>query len=302
MAFCFALWLFGTRYGDLALSTRYEDIDTPADLIRAYRRGAKKQFGQHFLSDPSILDKICSYAQIQPQDRVLEIGPGCGTLTWSMLTRGADVLAAEIDRDAIAFLKGVFADQSFALLEGDALKVNWLDVLDAHDGQWKCVANLPYNVGTALFLNLTQYAERFESLTLMFQREVAKRMAASVSEKAYGSLSLLVELYYDAEIVMSLPPGAFSPPPKVHSAVVKFRPVPGTRIEDERVRQLFERVIRAAFQQRRKKLTNGLKALSLDKALVESILTNMGRSTNTRAEELSFDAFHELVGRLAEET
>ena len=276
---------------------QYTEIQTPHDLIRAYRTRTKHQFGQHFLSDPSILTRMCAHARLGQGDHVLEIGPGCGTLTWMMLQHGASVHAIEIDRDAIAFLETMFADAPFELTAKDARKVDWPALLDTHDAPWTCIANLPYNVGTSIFLELTKHAHRFKSLTLMFQKEVAQRIVASEGDKAYGSLSLAMRLHYDTSLVMKLPPGAFSPPPKVHSAVVHCVPVAGTRIPDPDVRAMFERVIRAAFQQRRKKLSNGLKSFVAKNILMQGY-SEVGLGDNARAEELSFEQFEALAAFL----
>ena len=279
------------------------EISTPHDLIRAYSRSAKKQFGQHFLSDPSILGRIASLAKLGPSDRVLEIGPGCGTLTWVMLERQAQVTAVEIDAQAAAFLAERLAPAApgLTLVQADALRVRWDELLgQAHEPRWKVVANLPYNVATAVFFALTQHHERFELMTLMFQREVALRMVATVQERSdYGSLSLMTALYYQAQLVMSLPPGAFMPAPKVHSAVVHLVPVPGTRIPDEAVRERFVQLVKVAFQSRRKTILNGLRTLGLEREAAQATLDAAGVGAQLRPEQIPFEGFVALASVLA---
>lgn len=276
-------------------------MQTPNDLIRAYQRRAKKRYGQHFLSDPSILERVADAADVAEGDAVLEIGPGPGTLTWALLARGARVRAVEIDGDAVAFLRELYAERdAFALTEGDALEVEFGPIL-AEFPRWKCVSNLPYNVGTPIFFKLTEHAACFDVMALMFQREVAQRMVATPEQRAdYGILSLMTQLHHDAEIAMTLPPGAFSPPPKVHSAVVRLTPVPGTRIPDAAERALFERVIKAAFQQRRKTLPNGLKGAGFAKAVSREAMEQVGIDARARPEVIDFDGFVALTRALRE--
>lgn len=274
-------------------------MQTPHDLIKAYQRDAKKRFGQHFLSDPSILERIADAAKVGDGDHVLEIGPGPGTLTSALLARGAHVTAIEIDADAQDFLEEQFGDNPhFTLVRGDALTVNFYEILEKSP-TWKCAANLPYNVATPIFFQLTEHNARFEKLALMFQREVALRMVATPEERSdYGVLSLMTQLHHDANIALTLPPGAFFPPPKVHSAVVALTPLENTRIEDPDLRKLFERIIKSAFQKRRKTLPNGLKSLGLEKETLVEAIRSAGVDERARPETLSFDDFVALATAL----
>jgi len=276
-------------------------MSTPHDLIRAYRRGAKKQFGQHFLSDPSILGRICDIADVQEGDNVIEIGPGPGTLTVTLLERGANVHAFEIDNHAVEFLTEALAEYpNFKLSHGDAMAVDFGDVLSP-EKRWKCVANLPYNVGTPLFFKLADYHERFDRMALMFQREVARRMVATPeSPKEHGVLGLMTQLHFKAKLGMSLPPGAFMPPPKVHSAVVDLRPVPGSRIPDADVRAEFVRIVKGAFGQRRKTMPNSLGKLGYEKAILREALESVNIDARARPETLAFEQFVELAAALIE--
>lgn len=278
---------------------------TPHDLIRAYRGRAKHRFGQHFLSDPSILTRIAQLADVSEGDHVLEIGPGCGTLTWALLDAGARVLSVELDRDLAAFLRESFSVQlllehTFDLLEGDALGVDLSEALRSrHDGKWRVAANLPYNVATQLLFQLSETChDQIASMALMFQREVAERLAARPGDSGYSVVSLTAQLYWDIQIGMTLPPGAFTPPPKVHSAVATFTPVPGTRIPDEATRARFITLVRAAFQKRRKQLPNGLKGLGIEPQATRDALDAMGLSPDARPETLGFEHFAQLAETL----
>ena len=276
-------------------------MHTPHDLIKAYQRDAKKRFGQHFLSDPSILERIADAAEVGADDHVIEIGPGPGTLTSALLSRGAHVTAIEIDADAQDFLEEQFGDDPhFTLVRGDALSVNLPEILEKSP-TWKCAANLPYNVATPIFFQLTEHGTRFEKLALMFQREVALRMVATPEERSdYGVLSLMTQLHHDASIALTLPPGAFFPPPKVHSAVVALTPLEDTRIEDPQLRKLFERIIKSSFQKRRKTLPNGLKSLGLEKQILVEAIRSAGVDERARPETLSLDDFVALATALVD--
>lgn len=275
--------------------------ETPGDLFRAYEHRTKKRFGQHFLIDPSILDEIVSVADVSSGDPVLEIGPGCGTLSLMLMHRGAEVTAVELDRDAARFLEEALAPHyPFTLHHGDALEVDFKEVLATTPVPWKVVANLPYNVGTEVMFRLFEVSDRIESMTLMFQREVANRIVAEPGESGYGVLSLMAQLHSEVHLAMTLGPGAFVPPPRVHSSVVQFRPLEKTRIEDEGIRRVFKKIVRAAFQMRRKTLANGLKSLGCEKEEVEAILESLGLKAKIRPEKLSFQEFQGLAEALVE--
>lgn len=281
--------------------TRPLDRLTPSELVAAYRKSAKKRFGQHFLTDPRILNAIVDSVHVEEGEDVLEIGPGCGTLTSQLIARGAKVRAIEIDRDAATFLKEQFVQHGeLELIEGDALRVDMKEILETSGGKkWKCTANLPYNVGTPIFFELTKHRAHFESMALMFQKEVAERMVATPEErKDYGVLSLMTHLYHDARIHMTLPPGAFSPPPKVDSALIVLHPIEASRIPDPTLRKLFTRVVKAAFQQRRKTLSNALKSICQDKELLLSCMEEAGIEAKSRAEVVDFDGFVKLSSAL----
>ena len=275
------------------------DIDQPGDLLRAYQHHAKKQFGQHFLTDPRILDRIAT--GVADGDRVLEIGPGCGTLTWTMLRRGAKVTAVEIDRDAAAFLRSMLGPMGgLNLVEADVLKVDLDEVLGpppdgaegaGEDRRWRAVANLPYNVATEVLFRLLERGDRIGSMTLMFQKEVADRIVAGPGSKTYGALSIAVRVYADVERLFTLGPGAFTPPPKVDSAVVGVEPVAGTRVPDPTRRKALLDLVHGAFRTRRKTQPNALKNVGYDKEQVMAALEGAGIDPRVRPEVLSLHEF-----------
>lgn len=274
---------------------------SPVQLYRDFRHRAKKSLGQHFLTDPQILHEIVTLADIGVDDPVLEIGPGCGTLTLVLLQRGARVEAVELDRRAVEFLRQRLVPHfPLQIHSKSALDVDLDEIFEGTPIPWKVVANLPYNIAAKILFRLFEYGDLIEEMTLMFQREVADRLVAQPGDSEYGSLTLMARLYSDVHLAMTLPPGAFLPPPKVRSAVVQFRLVEGTRIADRRLRRSFERVVKAAFQHRRKTLANGLKSLGCDKELVETILEDLQLRSKIRPQKLSFEQFLELTKRLVE--
>lgn len=231
--------------------------------------------------------------------RVLEIGPGCGTLTWTLLEAGAEVTAVEVDSDAVEFLRTAFdRGEQLRIVEGDFLEMDPTEILGGADGAWRCVSNLPYNVATEILFRLAPHFAAFDCLVLMFQREVAQRLVAGAGDESFGRLSLMAQLYAEMEVVQTLAPGAFTPHPKVVSAAVRFDPIPGTRIKDERVRGVFEQVVRAAFSARRKILPNALAGLGLEKSQLEEIIGEVGLKRTVRPERVTFESWVDLARRI----
>jgi 16S rRNA (adenine1518-N6/adenine1519-N6)-dimethyltransferase len=246
---------------------------------------ARKRFGQHFLRDPHAVDSIVALVNPTPRDQVFEIGPGEGVLTAPLLESGARVTAVEIDRDLAARLRSHFAGApQFFLYEGDVLEFPW----DELSGCWKVVGNLPYNISTPIIMQLLDQARRFTSLTLMLQREVAARMAASPGTSAYGRLSVMVQRRCRVVPQLDLAPDSFAPPPKVHSTVVTLEPWLA-EIDPEFESWLAE-VTRVAFSMRRKVLSNALKGLR-----VQVDFDAAGVAAGARAEDLSVDDFVRLA-------
>jgi len=263
------------------------------EVIAQHNLSAQKSLGQNFLLDLNLTSKIARQAGDLTQSDVLEIGPGPGGLTRGLLAEGARrVIAIEKDRRCIAALEDIqkaYPDR-LEILEGDALSINPLERLT---GPVKVVANLPYNVGTELlirWLTPTRWPPFWTSLTLMFQKEVAERIVAPVASKAYGRLALLSHWRTDANIVMNLPPSAFTPPPKVSSAVVHLTALNAPRFEAEAA--VLEKTVAKAFNQRRKMLRSSLKGLTPD---LEEKLNAAGISPTLRAEQVSLEQFCALA-------
>ena len=263
------------------------------EVIAQHNLSAQKSLGQNFLLDLNLTSKIARQAGDLTQSDVLEIGPGPGGLTRGLLAEGARrVIAIEKDRRCIAALEDIqkaYPDR-LEILEGDALSINPLEHLT---GPVKVVANLPYNVGTELlirWLTPTLWPPFWTSLTLMFQKEVAERIVAPVASKAYGRLALLSQWRTDANIVMNLPPSAFTPPPKVSSAVVHLTALSAPRFEAEAA--VLEKTVAKAFNQRRKMLRSSLKGLTPE---LEEKLNAAGISPTLRAEQVSLEQFCALA-------
>ena len=263
------------------------------EVIAQHNLSAQKSLGQNFLLDLNLTSKIARQAGDLTQSDVLEIGPGPGGLTRGLLAEGARrVIAIEKDRRCIAALEDIqkaYPDR-LKILEGDALSINPMEHLT---GPVKVVANLPYNIGTELlirWLTPKRWPPFWTSLTLMFQKEVAERIVAPVASKAYGRLALLSQWRTNANIVMNLPPSAFTPPPKVSSAVVHLTALSAPRFEAEAA--VLEKTVAKAFNQRRKMLRSSLKGFTLD---LEEKLQAAGISPTLRAEQVSLEQFCALA-------
>ncbi|AUQ66240.1 MULTISPECIES: 16S rRNA (adenine(1518)-N(6)/adenine(1519)-N(6))-dimethyltransferase RsmA [Phaeobacter] len=266
------------------------------EVIETHQLLARKSLGQNFLLDLNLTAKIARQAGDLSECDVLEIGPGPGGLTRGLLAEGARrVLAVEKDSrciPALAEISDAYPGR-LQVIEGDALEVNPLTHLTP---PIRIAANLPYNVGTELlvrWLTPKAWPPFWQSLTLMFQREVAERIVAVPGSKAYGRLALLAQWRADARIVLSLPPEAFSPPPKVHSAVVHLKALEAPRYPADA--GTLNKVVAAAFNQRRKMLRASLKSVSPD---IEDHLNTVGIPPTERAEQVGLEAFCALARSL----
>ncbi|MDJ0822139.1 MAG: 16S rRNA (adenine(1518)-N(6)/adenine(1519)-N(6))-dimethyltransferase RsmA [Paracoccaceae bacterium] len=263
------------------------------EVINTHGLVARKSLGQNFLLDLNLTAKIARQAGDLSGMDVLEIGPGPGGLTRGLLAEGARrVLAIEKDRRCLPALEEVAAAYPGRLqvIEGDALEIDPLAHLTPPIA---ICANLPYNVGTELlvrWLTPPDWPPFWDSLTLMFQREVAERIVAQPGSKAYGRLAVLAQWRCDARIVLSLPPSAFTPPPKVSSAVVHLRALPEPRYSADP--KLLEKVVATAFNQRRKMLRAALKGLAPD---IEERLRSVGIAPTDRAEQVPLEGFCALA-------
>lgn len=265
------------------------DASDPRAILRDLEQRARKRFGQHFLARPDLVERMVRAAGVTEGDRVLEIGPGLGILTEALLGVGAEVTAVEIDDDLAARTREVYPEVS--VVHADAMKVDWSEVCPGEG--WKVVANLPYNVGTHLVMALLRQPERFASITVMLQAEVIARLVASPNNKAYGALSVQAQARGSVRAVFGVPPSAFVPPPKVYSTVGQVVP---DRVPDLGgcTGRAFDRVVSAAFSQRRKTLRNSLGAL-LGKDQAVAALQAAGIDPGLRAEAVDVAGFRRLA-------
>ncbi len=263
------------------------------EVIAAHGLRARKSLGQNFLLDLNLTAKIARQAGDLTDCDVLEVGPGPGGLTRGLLAEGArHVLAVEKDARCLPALAEIAAAYPgrLTVVEGDAMEI---DALARLAPPVRIVANLPYNVGTELlvrWLTPDDWPPTWESLTLMFQREVAQRIVAQPGSKAYGRLAILAQWRCDARLVMDLPPEAFTPPPKVRSAVVHLTALPAPRFPADAA--MLSKVVAAAFNQRRKMLRAALRGLAPD---IEEMLTAAGIPPTARAEEIGIEGFCRLA-------
>jgi 16S rRNA (adenine1518-N6/adenine1519-N6)-dimethyltransferase len=280
------------------LAAAIEALPPLREVIAQHRLRAKGTLGQHFLTDLNVTDRIARAAGPLEGCLVYEVGPGPGALTRSLLRAGAaHVIAVERDTRCVAALADLVAAAAgrLTVIEGDALEVDPVALAAEHDGlPLKVVANLPYNVGTVLLTNWLGQAAAFQSLTLMFQKEVAERLIAKPGSKAYGRLSVLTQWLCTVERLFNLPAEAFVPPPKVASSVVRLTPRPEPLAPAEM--GTLERVTAAAFGQRRKMVRSSLKSLGGD---VAALLAAAGVEPTARAEDLPVEAFCALARTLA---
>ncbi len=272
-----------------------EELPKLREVIARHRLSARSRLGQHFLLDLNLTDRIARVAEPLRGHLVIEVGPGPGGLTRSLLTGGAArVIAIERDPRCIAALDGLVgaAGGRLVVIEGDALEVDEGALAAAHAPGLpiKIVANLPYNIGTVLLLKWLGIAEKLTSMTLMFQKEVAERLIASPGSKAYGRLAVMTQWLCEARREFNLPASAFVPPPKVASSVVHLVPRPEPLAGAERA--ALERITAAGFGQRRKMVRSSLKTLGVDTA---ALLAQAGVEPTARAEDLPIEAFCALA-------
>ena len=268
-------------------------------VLQKYNFNFQKKFGQNFLIDTHVLDKIIEKANITKEDFVLEIGPGIGTMTQYLCEEAGKVAAVEIDSNLIPILKDTLSEYSnIENIHGDILKVD-IGALAREKNQGKpikVVANLPYYITTPIIMGLFESHVPIDSITVMVQKEVAERMQASPGTKDYGALTLAVGYYAKPEIVANVPPNCFMPRPKVGSAVIRLKrhEHPIVQVEDEKL--MFD-LIRASFNQRRKTLVNGLNnapGIFLGKEKIQECLKELSVSETIRGEALTLEQFARL--------
>ena len=272
-----------------------------AAVLKKHGLILKKRFGQNFLIDAHVLEKIVAAAGAGSGDTVLEIGPGIGTLTQALAETAGRVVAVEIDRDLVPVLRETLAAYpNVEIVNEDILKYDIAALAAQAGGRLKVAANLPYYITTPIIMRLLEDRIPAQSITVMIQKEVAERMAAGPGSKDYGALSLAVQYYAEPELVANVPPNCFMPRPAVSSVVIRLtlRTEPAVKTADPD--RMFA-LIRAAFGQRRKTLTNSLAnagGLHLAKADVQRALAEMKLDENIRGEALNLAQFAELADLL----
>ena len=274
-------------------------------VLQKYNFVFQKKFGQNFLIDTHVLDKIIRSAEITKDDFVLEIGPGIGTMTQYLACAAGKVVAVEIDRALIPILADTLDGyDNVTVINEDVLKVDIAKLAEEQNGgrPIKVVANLPYYITTPIIMSLFEKNVPIKSITVMVQKEVADRMQVGPGTKDYGALSLAVQYYAKPYIVANVPPNCFMPRPKVGSAVIRLERYeePPVQVKDEK---LMFRIIRASFNQRRKTLANGLKnspELDFTKEEIEEAIETLGKGASVRGEALTLEEFARLSDVLCE--
>ncbi len=275
------------------------------EVLQKYDFVFQKKFGQNFLIDSHVLDKIVSAAGITENDFVLEIGPGIGTMTQYLAASARKVFAVEIDKALIPILEDTLKEfDNVQVINQDILKVDIKKLAEEHnDGKpIKVVANLPYYITTPIIMGLFESQVPIDSITVMVQKEVADRMKVGPGTKDYGALSLAVQYYAEPYIVANVPPNCFMPRPKVGSAVIRLtrHEKPPVEVTDEK---LMFRLIRASFNQRRKTLANGLNnspELSYSKEEIQQTIEKCGFKAGIRGEALTLEDFAKLANAFSE--
>ncbi len=275
------------------------------EVLQKYHFNFQKKFGQNFLIDTHVLEKIISAANITKEDMVLEIGPGIGTMTQYLAEAAGKVIAVEIDRNLIPILGETLGSyENVTVINEDVMKLDIAELAERENGgrPIKVVANLPYYITTPIIMGLFEKHVPLESITVMVQKEVAERMQTGPGNKDYGALSLAVQYYAEPYIVANVPPNCFMPRPKVGSAVIRLtcHEKPPVEVRDEKL--MFD-IIRASFNQRRKTLVNGLNnspVLDFSKEEILQAVESLGKGAGVRGEALSLEEFAALSNALSE--
>ena len=242
---------------------------------------AKKHLGQHFLTDENIARKIANGLHFEGYQKVLEVGPGMGVLTKYLLEKNTETFVAEIDTESIIYLKEYYPKLTDKYFTGDFLKLNFSEVFP--NEQIGIIGNFPYNISSQILFHIIENYQQIPEMTGMFQKEVAERTAAVPRTKDYGILSVMVQAYYDVKYLFTVHENVFNPPPKIKSGVITLTRNPKEGLAGNEI--LFKKIVKAGFNQRRKKLSNALKILNIpQKILGHDFL-------NRRAEELSVEDF-----------
>lgn len=269
-------------------------------ILHRFKLRADKKLGQNFLIDEDIVRRIVEAAELTPEDKVLEVGPGIGTLTQGLAESGADVVAVELDKRLLPVLDVTLEGyDNVRVVNGDILKVDIMQEVGAEN--FKVCANLPYYITTPIIFALLEKRLPMERLVAMVQKEVAERMAAQPGGREYGALSVAIQYFTEPEIAFIVPPTSFIPAPAVDSAVIvcKRRKQPPVQVYDE---ALFFRVVKAAFSMRRKMLNNALKNMGISSEQCSQWLELAGIDGKRRGETLTLEDFAALTNTFAEIT
>lgn len=289
------------------MDNKLVDPKKTIETIQKYQFAFQKRFGQNFLIDSHVLDKIVNAAGITKEDCVLEIGPGIGTMTQYLAEHAGRVVAVEIDTNLLPILAETLKDYSnVTVINEDILKVDMNSLVEEYNNgrPIKVVANLPYYITTPIIMGLFESNVPIENITVMVQKEVADRMQVGPGSKDYGALSLAVQYYASPYIVANVPPNCFIPRPNVGSAVIRLTRYqePPVQVKDAK---LMFRLIRASFNQRRKTLQNGLNnspELSFSKEEIAAVIESLGLPAAVRGEALTLEQFAALTNAFTERT
>lgn len=273
---------------------------------------ARKRFGQNFLVDVRIIEQIVRAIAPEPEQYLLEIGPGLGALTEAVLDEINHLTVIELDRDLAHKLRThPFIGNKLTVIQEDALKIDFSELLPPEGdipSRWRVFGNLPYNISTPLIFHLLEYREHIQDMYFMLQKEVVERMAAQPGSKTYGRLSIMCQLFCNVDYLFDVPPESFQPPPKVDSAIVSLRPLLKPRVDVSDL-SLFTQIVVSSFSQKRKTLKNNLKALFVEKygdgkhdpiSHLDNCLTETQIPPGARAETLGLTDFAKLTEWMTE--
>lgn len=265
-------------------------------LLNQYGLRANKKLGQNFLINQQIIDDIIEKAEVSKEDVVLEIGPGLGSLTKSLLKNAKKVIAVELDENMISLLQNRFGKENFEVIHEDILKLDLFAIAEKY-GKIKIVANLPYYITTPIIMRLLEEKYPIETITVMVQKEVGERLCAEAGEREIGAVTFGVNYYSKVKKIIDVPKENFLPAPEVDSCVLRFDilPEPPVKVKDEK---RFFRLIKAAFTQRRKTISNSLASGEFNKEQILQALSELGLNPKLRAEDLSLQDFANLINIL----
>lgn len=273
------------------------------DTLQKHNFKFKKKFGQNFITDSNLLQKIVDAGDVGPDDVVIEVGPGAATLTKALAQRAKVVIAIEIDRDLVPVIEETMAGfDNFYLVQGDALQLNLDAIIQEKLGaphRCKVIANLPYYITTPLVMYFLEQGFSIDRIVIMVQKEVAERFTAQPGKKEYGAITVSLHYYGNVRYAFTVPRHMFIPQPDVDSAVVDIQPWTQKPLQADN-EQLFHQVVKAAFGQRRKTLNNALKTLNMDSALMQQALQEVEIDGTRRGETLSVDEFVAFSNAIAQ--